>query len=271
MQYLSHGSMKWCVETRQLPDKDWICCVPTLGSSLFRAIGDTPEEARQILEDMKDDLFAWMKENSKAIPRPKIGIYGGTFDPPTKAHLAAADKSRSHLGLDRLFVIPAHQNPLKSRTDISNDADRLAMCNRLFHFDDTEVLDIEMKRDGPSFTYDTLMSLKQESDGDYYIIIGADILPMISKWHNIHLIGKEAFIAVFQRPGYPDAFDSFHELHNLPNGIQFEIMEAVFGECSSTAVRNCTDFNAVHDFVSDEVLDYMREHQLYGGRFSGHK
>jgi nicotinate-nucleotide adenylyltransferase len=134
----------------------------------------------------------------------RIGIFGGTFDPPHVGHLLVAGDARDALNLDRLVFIPAGAQPLKVYTPaVASPQDRLEMV-RLAVADDAnyQVDDAEIQRKGLSFTIDTLEVLSTRYAGaELFLLLGRDALNGFGKWKNPEGIRRLATLALMQRSG----------------------------------------------------------------------
>jgi nicotinate-nucleotide adenylyltransferase len=129
----------------------------------------------------------------------KIGILGGTFDPPHFGHLAAARAAREELGLDEVMLIPAHRNPLKAgRT--SPPALRLRMSAHLAALEPwLSVSDIEISRGGRSYMIETLRDLLAMRPASYWLILGGDAYRRIPEWREPERLAQMARFAVLSR------------------------------------------------------------------------
>jgi len=133
----------------------------------------------------------------------RLGLLGGTFDPPHYGHLLAAQEAASQLELECVLFLPAQQNPLKQGETISTAEDRWEMVtraiadNRLF-----EASRLDMDRPPPSYTVDLLRAL-HERGSELFFLIGADILPELRKWRSPREILRLARLAAVNRPGSP--------------------------------------------------------------------
>ncbi|MBL0713313.1 MAG: nicotinate (nicotinamide) nucleotide adenylyltransferase [Desulfosarcina sp.] len=115
----------------------------------------------------------------------KIGILGGTFDPIHLGHLRAAVEIREGFGLDAVYLIPAAIPPHKCRTDIAAPEDRLEMVRRVVEdLPELRVSDIELKRQGPSYTIDTICAFREKLSPKVwvYLIMGIDAFLEINTW-----------------------------------------------------------------------------------------
>ena len=135
----------------------------------------------------------------------RIGIFGGTFDPPHIAHLIAAQAIHEQLGLDRVLLVPAAVPPHKRDQEISSGAARLAMVEAAIGSDERfTVSDLELRRGGPSYTVDTLRALKEvHPDAELFLAVGADQLAEFGSWKDPDGIVGLATLVTFARAGRP--------------------------------------------------------------------
>lgn len=186
----------------------------------------------------------------------KIGILGGTFNPIHIGHLILAQEVREKLGLDRIIFVPAYLPPHKDNSDIAQAAVRLAMVklailgNKYF-----SVSDIETKRDGRSYTIDTLKEFKKMyPEDELYFIIGSDLLKYLDEWKDLNDIIKMVKFIVATRPGYP--------LEKIPSYISTVPIRAV--DVSGFEIRSCIKENKSFRYlVPDAVGKYIIRKKLY--------
>lgn len=133
----------------------------------------------------------------------RLGILGGTFDPPHVGHLLAAGSAIERLGLDRVVLIPARRQPLKVSQEITSGPDRLAMCRRLAECDPRLSVDpIELDREGLSFTVDTLREYRRaRPDAELFLLLGEDAAATFPQWREPEAIAALATIVVLTRVG----------------------------------------------------------------------
>ena len=133
---------------------------------------------------------------------PRIGVFGGTFDPPHHGHLAAAEWARDQLGLDKVVFVPAGTPPHKRDRARSSAAARLAMTRLAVRGQPGFVVsDLETRRRGPSFTIDTLRALAaREPRAHWYLIVGEDNLAEFATWREPDAILELATLVVALRP-----------------------------------------------------------------------
>ena len=129
----------------------------------------------------------------------RIGVFGGTFNPPHIGHSRLVEHIRQTVSLDRLLVIPTFLPPHKASTDLASGEDRLAMC-RLAFPDWCEVSDYEIRRGGKSYTVDTLTALKEEYPQDELVLlIGSDMMQTFDQWYRCEDILKLCTVCVTSR------------------------------------------------------------------------
>jgi nicotinate-nucleotide adenylyltransferase len=133
----------------------------------------------------------------------RIGVLGGTFDPPHVGHLWLAALAADALNLDRVLFMPAAQPPHKGQRLISKATDRLLMTRLAIHTDPTfELSALEMERPGPSYTIDSVAELKRlYADAELYLIMAADSLAQIDTWREPDRLLDEIEWAVGPRTG----------------------------------------------------------------------
>lgn len=216
---------------------------------------------------------------SSCARRRKIGIVGGTFDPPHVGHLALARSARDALGLDEVRLIPTGRSWQKAAAGATS-AQRLEMVRlALQGLSPAEKLmldDREALRDGPSYTVDTLTALRTElgADAALVLVLGSDQLHNLATWHQWRHLFELAHLAVTQRErialhGLPDAVEAevaqrgADALTDSPAGsIVFFRMPAV--AVSATALRAQLARGERPDGLSPPaVLDYIDSHRLY--------
>src|SRR5579883_2003534 len=201
--------------------------------------------------------------------RARIGILGGTFDPVHYAHLAIAEEVYCALHLTRVLFVPAGQPPHKLGEPITPAEHRVAMLELAIrpnpHFS-LSLVDIE--RDGPSYTVDTLRLLRNElgADADLYFVIGGDSLRDLPTWYDPAGILEQATIVALMRPGYAEvAAERAMLFARLPALEQrLIVLEGPRLDLSSTELRRrVATGRPIKYQTPDEVEDYIRRHRLY--------
>ncbi|MFZ4507338.1 MAG: nicotinate (nicotinamide) nucleotide adenylyltransferase [Fimbriimonas sp.] len=194
----------------------------------------------------------------------KIGILGGTFDPPHRGHLQLAVASADQLMLDEVLLIPANRNPLKSKGEAGATAkQRLAMTGLLVQEDPRfAVSDLELTRGGVSFMVETLFELQMAQPAEYWLILGADSLRTFPEWKSPNRILKMCRLAAAVR--LPLSVED--ALNRIPDDIRpfVDPVEMVPSEISSTEVRDRLVRNKpLADVLTPNVLKYIRDNGLY--------
>lgn len=135
----------------------------------------------------------------------RIGVFGGTFDPPHIGHLIVARDACDQLRLDRVMFLPARQPPHKRDRPVTEASVRLAMLTAATAADEQfEICPIELSREGPSYTVDTLAELTAEHPGDtFFLLLGADQIRDLSTWREPERIAELSRIVLLTRAGVP--------------------------------------------------------------------
>jgi nicotinate-nucleotide adenylyltransferase len=194
----------------------------------------------------------------------RIGILGGTFDPPHIGHLEFARAAIEKLGLDEVIFLPAHRNPLK-KTRSSPAKARLEMVERMISGEaKMAVSDVEISRGGPSYMVETLMELQMVRPGDYWLLLGADALRGFGEWKNPHKIVKLCRLGVALRPPLTETDVMARVLPEIKPSIDLVPMKPV--DISSTELRDRLGGRPglVAPFLSAGVLQYIKQNRLYG-------
>ena len=198
----------------------------------------------------------------------RIGILGGTFNPPHLGHLICAQEAYRQLGLDRVTLIPARIPPHKPVEDEPGAEHRLKLC-RLAVLGDEErfdVSDLEIVRSGPSFTVDTLEELHSSApDNELFLIVGGDIAVGLPSWHRPKRVLSLATLAVAKRRGTSRAAVD-GALRGLPGGERARFFHMPRIAVSSTMLRERVHAGQpIKYFVPDAVASYIERHGLYAG------
>ncbi|MGE6629228.1 nicotinate-nucleotide adenylyltransferase [Bacillus sp. NPDC077027] len=185
----------------------------------------------------------------------KIGLFGGTFDPLHNGHLLMASEVRFQIGLDEIWFVPNQQPPHKSNRKQTSSAHRVNMVKAAIQSNPYFKLNlVEMEREGPSYTVDTVELLKKRyPDDEFFFIIGADMVEYLPKWHRIDdLLNMITFIGM-KRPGFQGKTTYPLLFADVP---AFDV--------SSTLVRQRMRAGEPVDyFIPEAVKSYMKEHHLY--------
>jgi len=200
----------------------------------------------------------------------RIGIYGGSFNPPHIGHIQAAKEAAEALHLDKLLVIPAGIAPHKQMPGNSATPQQRLDMLRLALADcpQIEVSDLELKREGPSYTYETILQLREEyPEATLILFMGTDMFLSIHTWKNADIILKNATLGVFYRGDRGEAQAIEAKKAELEQqGTKIEVVQNVAIPISSTQMRRLLAFRCAAAFLPEGVLDYVREHRLYDTR-----
>ena len=199
-------------------------------------------------------------------------MLGGTFDPVHVGHLLLAEEAREQLGLERVLFVPAGQPWRKAGKRISKATDRLAML-RLAAEDNPafEVSDLEVSRLGPSYTGETLASIRAEhKDAEIFFIMGEDALADLPNWRDPDRIVELAMLAVARRPS-DSPEDRDLELMAIAPGREVWLSMPRIDVSSSEIRARVHKSLSVRYRVPDAVEAYMREHELYRENIRGAK
>ena len=190
----------------------------------------------------------------------RIGVFGGTFNPPHSGHLRLAEMVRERFGLDRVLWIPNSRSPFKTGEELADAADRLAMVraatagNAAF-----SVSEIETRQRGASYTVETLRKLQEAHPGAAFrLMVGSDHLSGFSRWREPEEIARRAPLIVFPRAGHeqaavPEGFGKYVEFSDTPRI-----------DLSSTDIRKRIRAGwSVGDMVPRAVLEIIEERGLY--------
>lgn len=195
----------------------------------------------------------------------RIGILGGSFDPPHCGHLALAHAAMRELRLDEVLFIPANKNPLKPEEAQSSGKHRLGMVRRLIaHESRMAVSDMEITRGGPSYTVDTLSELHAAIPGEYWLLLGSDAAKGLSKWGNPQKIAKLCRIGVALRLPATET----ELLTKLPPEFtdRVDIIRMDPQTVSSTELRErLVQGQSVASWIPADVIRYIQENKLYRG------
>lgn len=206
----------------------------------------------------------------------RVGILGGTFNPIHSSHLLLAEYAYRQLHLDSVIFMPSNNPPHKNNREIAPDEDRAAMIK--LAIEDTpyfEFSDLELKREGTTYTSDTLRILNETCpDTRFYFIIGGDSLINFNTWHEPESILHRCALVCSGRADYDKAavFDNIRKLREQygSDGFIPEIhyLNAPSMDLSSTTIRLFSSFDMpVHGMVSDKVEQYILSKSLYRNTF----
>ena len=208
---------------------------------------------------------------SAAPARPgSIGILGGTFDPFHAGHLALARSARDALGMGRVLVVPAAVPPHKLGQAISPAADRLAMVEAgIAGEPGLEISRIELDRDGPSYTVDTVAALAAAEraagrEPDIAVILSAESFAGLASWHDPERLLDLARIVVAPRPGHPAPDLAAIERIAPGRSDRVTVIDGPLVDVSASSIRRLAAAGRpLGDLVPPGVARYIEAHRLY--------
>lgn len=189
----------------------------------------------------------------------RIGLLGGTFDPPHIGHLIIAEEVRFQLQLDEIWFLPTNEPPHKGVARSNNEHRKqmlsLAIKNNPYFHINT----VEYERSGKSYTIDTMHILTERHPNvTFYFIIGADMVEYLPHWKNIdELLDIVQFVGV-ERRGF--TIETTYPIQN----VSIPLIDISSSEIKERIEKN----RPIQYFVPDEVLQYIKEYRLYGYRTS---
>jgi len=202
----------------------------------------------------------------------RIAVFGGTFDPVHIGHLITARAVAEQRGFERITLVPAASPPHK-RGALAAPEHRMAMLRLAVGDDPTfEICELELYRTGPSYTYRTLIELRDRHgpDAELYWIIGADMLASLHTWHRAKEVMDLARILVAARPPWPGKADELLAGLAGPLGpqnveqLRRSIVETPLIDISSTELRRrIAAGRPVRYFIPEHVITYIDKHGLY--------
>jgi len=201
-----------------------------------------------------------------------IGIFGGTFNPPHCGHLAAARAAIGALQLDRLYVVPTGEPPHKPMPEGGpNSEDRYRLAQLLFAGEERiRVLDLEIRRAGPSYTVDTVEALRtQHPDADFYLLLGTDMFLSIEQWHRPEELVALATPAVFAR-GQGQREEIATHIRRLTDvyGIEPVRINHDILALSSTDVRKALQLRQGVELIGETVYREIIRRGHYGAKIN---
>jgi nicotinate-nucleotide adenylyltransferase len=187
----------------------------------------------------------------------KLGIYGGSFDPPHNGHLIVVEYVRKELGLDTVLLVPSFVPPHKQERELSSATHRLAMTRlALQGYAGLDVSDVELVRQGVSYTVDTLKELRgRNPEAELFLLLGMDNYVEFNQWKETENIRKLARLVVMSRPGAEGTVAP-------EDGAIYSRVPAI--DISSTRIRErVRKGESIRYLVPPRIEEYIRKERLY--------
>ncbi|MBQ7134222.1 MAG: nicotinate (nicotinamide) nucleotide adenylyltransferase [Ruminococcus sp.] len=196
----------------------------------------------------------------------KIAIFGGSFNPIHNAHIKLALRFVDEISLDKVIFVPTFITPLKDNSFVVEPMHRLKMCElALSEYEKFEVSDVEIKREGLSYTSDTIAYFKEKYyDAEIYFIMGADMFVTLESWHEFQYIFDNVTVLTAPRDdcNYKELCDKFSEYKKY--NCKAHITEEYIEDLSSTFIRDMIiDNKDVSAYLNHDVISYITQHDLY--------
>jgi nicotinate-nucleotide adenylyltransferase len=198
----------------------------------------------------------------------RVGVFGGTFDPIHRGHLAAAKSIRRALDLDKVIFVPAGQPWMKVGTPVSPVKDRVEMVRlAVARRKAFEVSTIEAGRPGPSYAVDTMYTMRRQLGGNstLFFLLGSDALMEIAQWREPQRLIELCQLVAFARPGV--GLPAMEKLEAAVPGISQRVVfvEVPQVDVQATGIRQrVAEGRSVQRLVPRAVERYILEHGLYG-------
>jgi nicotinate-nucleotide adenylyltransferase len=195
----------------------------------------------------------------------RVGILGGAFNPPHLGHLVCAQETMSQLELDKVVFMPVGEAPHREIPADPGPEARLEMVELAVADDERfETSRMELDREGPSYTADTLEQLSKESpDDELFLILGGDQAAALGSWHEPEQVLKRATVVVFERIHWGRNAIGI-KIGRLPGAERVRYLDMPLLQVSSSAIRRRVSENLpIRYLVPDRVAEYITEKNLY--------
>ena len=191
----------------------------------------------------------------------RVGLFGGSFNPVHVGHLVIAEQALSQAALDLVLWMPAFRPPHKAAEHLPSAFDRLAMCRlATVGHPGFDVSDLEIQREGVSYTVDTVVELERlHPDWDLHLILGGDSLSALNTWKNPEALLENVTLIVYPRHGDETTADRLTATQT--GGI---LLDAPLLAISASDVRGrLARGQSARYLLPDRVLSYVEDHALY--------
>jgi nicotinate-nucleotide adenylyltransferase len=200
----------------------------------------------------------------------RVGILGGAFNPPHLGHLVCAQEALVQLELDRVVFVPVGEAPHRTLEDDPGPEARLEMVELAMADDERFAASrIEMDREGPSYTADTLEQLRADApDDELFLILGGDQAAALASWHEPEKVLERATLAVFERMSW-GRNAIIIKIGRMPGAERVRYLDMPLIQVSSSSIRRrVREGVPIRYLVPDKVVEYIATNELYGGQGS---
>jgi len=198
----------------------------------------------------------------------RVGIFGGAFNPPHIGHLVCAQEALLQLELDRVVFMPVGEAPHREIEGDPGAEARLEMVELAVGGDERFATSrMELDREGPSYTSDTLAQLHEESpDDELFLILGGDQAAALASWHEPEKVLERATVAVFERASWGRNAIVI-KIGRLAGARNVRYLDMPMIQVSSSGVRRrVREGTPIRYLVPDNVASYIEEKALYGAK-----
>lgn len=198
--------------------------------------------------------------------KKRVAMFGGSFNPVHLGHIGLAREYIKTLRLDKMLIVPTYIPPHKKTNEMADALHRYNMCSIAFeNVSNTEISDIEIKRQGASYTADTLKQLKEiYADSELFLITGADMFMTIQDWKNPQEIFKLAVICTAPRDNTNYTELRQHEKYLNSLGAECVVLSEPIMQVSSTQIRHYVkQGKRITDLTGERVEEYIIKNGLY--------
>jgi len=201
------------------------------------------------------------------VARKKLGVMGGTFNPIHNGHIETAEFVKQYLKLEKVLLIPARESPFKQGEKFAPPRERFKMVELAIE-GKTDFLasDMELRRRGVSYTYNTIKALQEVygTDNDLFFLIGADSLQKLQGWHRIKDILSMCTFVAATRPGFGPQVDQVIESFGELGASKIIWVRTPEFAISSTDIRERIKQGiSIHGLVAPQVEEYIKQRDLY--------
>ncbi len=196
----------------------------------------------------------------------KIAIFGGSFNPIHNGHIEMVKLIKEQLNPNKILIIPALIPPHKSSCEYASANHRMKMCALAFEEQEyVEISDIEINANQISYTYKTLLKLKEEyKDAEFFLICGTDMFLTLKEWKNPGIIFENATICAFTRDNAEDSIMKSQKSALEKMGARVVLCKGDIPAISSTMIRERVKAGEkIDSFVPSAVLEYIYNNEIY--------